>query len=70
VDAIILFDEDTPLKLLEALKPDVLMKGADYAKDKVVGWELVEAYGGRVELLPLKEGYSTTNIIKKSAGVA
>jgi D-beta-D-heptose 7-phosphate kinase/D-beta-D-heptose 1-phosphate adenosyltransferase len=70
VDLIVLFEEDTPLALLEALKPDVLMKGADYAKDKVVGWELVESYGGKVELLPLKEGYSTTGIIKKSAGAA
>ena len=41
------------------------MKGADYSKEQVVGWELVESYGGRVELLPLKDGYSTTNIIKK-----
>jgi D-beta-D-heptose 7-phosphate kinase/D-beta-D-heptose 1-phosphate adenosyltransferase len=70
VDLIVLFEEDTPLALLEALKPDVLMKGADYAKDKVVGWELVESYGGKVELLPLKAGYSTTGIIKKSAGAA
>jgi glutamate-ammonia-ligase adenylyltransferase len=70
IDLIVLFEEDTPLALLEALKPDVLMKGADYAKDKVVGWELVESYGGKVELLPLKAGYSTTGIIKKSAGAA
>lgn len=65
VDAVVLFDEETPLALLTLLKPDVLMKGADYTKEKVVGWELVESYGGRVELLPLKDGYSTTNIIKK-----
>lgn len=65
VDAVVLFDEETPLALLKLLEPDVLMKGADYTKEQVVGWELVEAYGGRVELLPLKDGYSTTNIIKK-----
>lgn len=65
VDAVVLFDEDTPLTLLKLLTPDVLMKGADYTKEQVVGWELVESYGGRVELLPLKEGYSTTNIMKK-----
>lgn len=65
VDAVVLFDEETPLALLTLLKPDVLMKGADYTKEQVVGWELVESYGGRVELLPLKDGYSTTNIIKK-----
>lgn len=67
VDAVVLFNEDTPMKLLEALKPDVLMKGADYAKEEVVGWELVESYGGRVELIPLKEGYSTSGIIRKAA---
>lgn len=65
VDAVVLFDEETPLELLKLLTPDVLMKGADYKKEQVVGWELVESYGGRVELLPLKDGYSTTNIIKK-----
>jgi rfaE bifunctional protein nucleotidyltransferase chain/domain len=65
VDAVVLFDEETPLELLKLLEPDVLMKGADYKKEHVVGWELVESYGGRVELLPLKDGYSTTNIIKK-----
>ena len=65
VDAVVLFDEETPLELLKILKPDMLMKGADYAKQQVVGWEFVESYGGQVELLPLKEGYSTTGIIKK-----
>jgi D-beta-D-heptose 7-phosphate kinase / D-beta-D-heptose 1-phosphate adenosyltransferase len=65
VDAVVLFDEETPLELLTFLSPDILMKGADYTKEQVVGWELVESYGGRVELLPLKDGYSTTNIIKK-----
>lgn len=65
VDAVVLFDEDTPLELLKLLQPDRLMKGADYTKEQVVGWELVESYGGSVELLPLKDGYSTTNIIKK-----
>ncbi len=65
VDAVVLFDEETPLALLKLLQPDRLMKGADYAKEQVVGWELVESYGGSVELLSLKDGYSTTNIIKK-----
>ena len=68
VDMVVLFEEDTPLQLIEALKPDVLMKGADYTKEQVVGWELVESYGGAVALIPLKDGYSTTNIIKKAAG--
>lgn len=65
VDAVVLFDEETPIALLELLKPDVLMKGADYKKEQVVGWQLVESYGGRIELLPLKDGYSTTGIIKR-----
>lgn len=68
VDGVVLFNEETPIKLIEALQPDVLMKGADYTKEQVVGWQLVESYGGRVELIPLKDGYSTTNIIKKMAG--
>ena len=68
VDAVVLFNEDTPLELLIALKPDLLMKGADYALADVVGRGLVESYGGRVELLPLKDGYSTTGIIRKVGG--
>jgi rfaE bifunctional protein nucleotidyltransferase chain/domain len=67
VDMVILFEEDTPLALLEALKPNLLMKGADYTKENVVGWQLVESYGGKVVLLPLKEGYSTTGLIEKMA---
>lgn len=67
VDAVILFDEDTPLNLIRTLEPDVLMKGADYTKEQVVGWELVESYGGCVELIPLKDGYSTTGIIARMA---
>ncbi len=67
VDMVIIFTEDTPLALLEALRPDVLAKGADYQKSQVVGHELVESYGGKVVLVPLKEGYSTTNMIKKMA---
>lgn len=65
VDAVVLFDEETPLALLEQLRPDILMKGADYTREQVVGYQLVESYGGRVALLPLKEGYSTTGIIKR-----
>jgi D-beta-D-heptose 7-phosphate kinase / D-beta-D-heptose 1-phosphate adenosyltransferase len=68
VDAVVLFNEDTPLELLAQLKPDVLMKGADYTKDQVVGAQLVESYGGRVELLALKDGYSTSEIIRKVVG--
>lgn len=67
VDAVVLFEDDTPLALIEQLKPDVLMKGADYTLDTVVGRALVESYGGRVALLPLKNGYSTTGMIEKMA---
>lgn len=67
VDMVILFDEDTPLTLLHALKPDILMKGADYTKETVVGAAFVESYGGTIMLLPLKDGYSTTNIIARAS---
>lgn len=67
VSAVVLFDDETPLHLIETLQPGVLMKGADYTKEQVVGWEMVEAYGGRVELIPLKQGYSTTGMIEKMA---
>jgi D-beta-D-heptose 7-phosphate kinase/D-beta-D-heptose 1-phosphate adenosyltransferase len=66
VDAVVLFGEDTPLELIAAVKPDVLCKGADYKrKQDVVGWDIVEAHGGRVVLIELVEGRSTSNIIKK-----
>jgi len=65
VDLIVFFDEDTPLTLIEALKPDILVKGADYTVETVVGREIVEAYGGRVQLVNLLEGHSTTRIAEK-----
>ena len=65
VDAVVLFDQETPLELIEALKPNVLVKGGDYTVDTVVGHEVVLAAGGRVEIVPTVEGFSTTNIIKK-----
>lgn len=65
IDYIVVFDEDTPRELIEAIKPDVLAKGADYTRETVVGHEIVEAHGGRVELIDLVEGRSTTNIIRK-----
>ena len=67
VDAVVVFDEDTPLRLIEALRPDVLVKGGDYAEDNVVGAREVRAWGGRVELIPLVPGASTTRLIAKSA---
>ncbi len=68
VDAVVLFDQETPLELIRALRPDVLVKGGDYRVDTVVGHEDVMAYGGRVEIVPTVEGFSTTNIVKKLAG--
>lgn len=65
VGAVIAFSEDTPLRLIEALKPDVLVKGADYRKDQVVGGTFVESYGGRIALIDLVKGKSTTDTIAK-----
>ena len=58
-------DEDTPLELIKRLSPDVLVKGGDYTPDGVVGRELVESYGGRVELINFVDGKSTTGIVEK-----
>jgi len=64
VDAVIPFDEDTPLKLIEAIKPDVLAKGADYKVKNVIGRDIVKRYGGRVELIALVAGKSTSGLIE------
>ena len=65
VDMVVLFQEDTPENLIAALKPDILVKGADYALSQVVGREIVASYGGEVHLVEVLPGYSTTNISKK-----
>ena len=65
VDFVTVFDETTPMHLIQTLRPDVLVKGADYAKDEVVGAEFVESYGGRVHLAMLHHGHSTTNLIER-----
>jgi len=65
VDAVVFFDEDTPLSLLQALRPDILVKGADYTPETVVGAELMPTWGGRVEILDLVEERSTTAIVEK-----
>jgi D-beta-D-heptose 7-phosphate kinase/D-beta-D-heptose 1-phosphate adenosyltransferase len=70
VDAVTFFDEDTPLELIQQIKPDVLVKGGDYSVETVVGHEVVIASGGRVEIVPTVEGFSTTNIVKKLVGNA
>lgn len=65
VDAVVVFDEDTPLALVQALQPDVIVKGGDYAPETVVGADVVRARGGRVVIIPLTPGQSTTSIIRK-----
>ena len=68
VDLVAPFDEDTPLELIRAARPDVLVKGADYAESEVVGGDLVRGWGGEVRLAPLVDGYSTTAAIRRMAG--
>lgn len=65
VDMVVIFDEDTPLELITALQPDVLVKGADYTEEAVVGHNIVKAAGGRVELVPLVAECSTSNLVRK-----
>jgi len=65
VDCVVLFDEDTPLALIERLHPDVLVKGADYRPEAIVGAAEVEGWGGRVVRVPLVEGKSTTDLVRK-----
>ena len=63
VDAVVIFDEDTPHEIISALQPDILVKGADWGENAIVGRDVVEARGGRVVRIPLAEGYSTTAIL-------
>lgn len=65
VDAVCIFEEDTPLELIKAVQPDVLVKGGDYTPEAVVGNELVNAYGGKTVIIPLVAGFSTTGTIQK-----
>ena len=65
VDLVVIFDETTPLAVIETLSPDVLVKGADYAEDQVVGGDLVKARGGRVVLVPLIADRSSTKIVSR-----
>ena len=65
VNAVILFDEDTPLELIKAVMPDVLVKGGDYTEEQIVGAREVKANGGKVVINPIVQGYSTTGLIEK-----
>ncbi|HEU4333659.1 MAG TPA: D-glycero-beta-D-manno-heptose 1-phosphate adenylyltransferase [Candidatus Eisenbacteria bacterium] len=66
VDGVVVFDEETPAKIIEALKPDVLVKGGDYTPDTVVGREVVETNGGRVHIVPLVEGKSSSALSSRT----
>ena len=68
VDAVVLFDEDTPLELIKHIQPDVLVKGGDYTVENIVGAKEVMSRGGRVVINPIVEGFSTTGIIEKIRG--
>jgi len=68
VDAVSAFDEDTPADIIRRVQPDVLVKGADWAPDQIVGRDTVEARGGRVILEPVASGYSTTSLIERAKG--
>jgi D-beta-D-heptose 7-phosphate kinase / D-beta-D-heptose 1-phosphate adenosyltransferase len=70
VDYVVVFEDDTPVELIEGIRPDALVKGADYRREQVVGGDFVEAHGGRVVFVDLVEGRSTTNIIRKISGGA
>lgn len=68
VDAVVLFEQDTPLELIRALQPDVLVKGGDYSEGSVVGAPEVRSRGGRVVIVPLTPGHSTTALVEKLRG--
>ena len=65
VDAVVLFGEDTPAEIIRAIQPDVLVKGADWATDQIVGRDTVEAHGGRVVRIAVEEGFSTSAIVQR-----
>jgi len=66
VDGVVIFEEDTPAELLEAIRPNILVKGGDYQPDQVIGRDFVDS----VQILSFKEGYSTTNVVNKIANLA
>jgi rfaE bifunctional protein nucleotidyltransferase chain/domain len=65
VDAVVLFEEDTPDRIIKAVQPDILVKGADWGENAIVGRDTVEARGGKVVRVPIEQGFSTTEIIRK-----
>ena len=68
VDLVVIFEEDTPIRLITAIRPSVLVKGGDYTRDQVVGHEIVEAAGGEVLLVDVLPGFSTTSLVDRARG--
>jgi D-beta-D-heptose 7-phosphate kinase/D-beta-D-heptose 1-phosphate adenosyltransferase len=68
VDLVVIFEEDTPVRLITEIKPSVLVKGGDYTRDQVVGHEIVEADGGEVLLVEILPGFSTTSLVNRARG--
>jgi rfaE bifunctional protein nucleotidyltransferase chain/domain len=68
VDAVVIFDQDTPADIIKLIQPDILVKGADWPADQIVGRDTVEARGGRVVLMPVEPGHSTTGIVERIRG--
>ena len=68
VDAVVTFDQDTPAEIVRLVQPDVLVKGADWPADQIVGRDTVEARGGQVVLVPVEEGHSTSSIVERIRG--
>ena len=70
VDAVAIFDQETPFEIISAIQPDVLVKGADWAENAIVGRDIVEARGGRVVRATIEEGYSTTTIVNRIRSIS
>lgn len=68
VSTVVVFDEETPLELIKMISPDLLVKGGDYRPENIVGTDWVKGYGGKVEIVPLLEGYSTSKVIRRLTG--
>ena len=68
VDLVVIFEEDTPIRLITEIKPNVLVKGGDYTRETVVGREIVEAHGGAVMLVDILQGHSTTSLVNRARG--
>ncbi len=65
VDLVVLFNEDTPYNIINLIKPDILVKGADYKESDIIGYDIVVRNGGKIKTIELSEGYSTSNIVRK-----